>query len=224
MKIKKIVAAILAGTMVFAAMAVSAFAVSDFELTGTAITMDDSGIRINVFNPWGTEENGCHAVKSMEPIDGAVKVDVTVKVTGLEASGLGSFKMWLNGGSNDDDSSVSYWESDGSKKDGCQSTVVEVSEDGEYTITLTSEKAWVAHENNFLAVMTDIDADAWNALNGGEGDKGLLSITGVEAVKEGATDVPSGDSAKTALIIAIIFAGAASVAAAVSKKFMAVEK
>lgn len=193
-----------------------------FVLTGTSVTMKDGGIRINVYNPWGGDD--AHAVESMAPIDGAVEVSVTVKVTGLEESGLGNFKMWLNGGSNVDGNNVSYWESDGSEKDGCQSTVVEVSEDGEYTVTLTSEAAWAAGENNFLAVMTDIDADAWNALNEGEGDTGLLSITGVEAVKGGATDVPSGDSAQTALIIAIIFAGAASVAAAVSKKFMAVEK
>lgn len=194
-----------------------------FVLTGTSVTMKDGGIRINVYNPWGGDDT--HAVESMAPIDGAVKVEVTVKVTGLEASGLGNFKMWLNGGSNVDGNAVSYWESDGSKKDGCQSTVVEVSEDGEYTVVLTSEVAWAAGDNNFLAVMTDIDADAWNALNGGEGDTGLLSITGVNAVKaEPATDVPSGDSAHTALIIALIFAGAASVAAVVSKKVTVAEK
>lgn len=223
MKIKKIVAAILAGTMVFAAMAVSAFAVSDFELTGTAITMDDSGIRINVFNPWGTEENGCHAVKSMEPIDGAVKVDVTVKVTGLEASGLGSFKMWLNGASNvTGNEAVSYWEKDGVAKDGCQSTIVEVAADGEYTVTLTTGTAWAKGENNFLAVMSDIDAAAWKELNGGEGDAGLLSITAVKASAE-AGDTPTGDSAATtALILAAV--AALAVAATVSVKKFAAER
>lgn len=194
-----------------------------FVLTGTSETMKDGGIRINVYNPWGGDN--AHAVESMAPIDGAVKVEVTVKVTGLEASGLGNFKMWLNGSSNVDGNAVSYWEIDGSEKDGCQSTVVEVSEDGEYTVVLTSKEAWAAGDNNFLAVMTDIDADAWNALNEGEGDAGLLSITGVKAVKgEPATDVPSGDSAHTALIIALIFAGAASVAAVVSKKVAIAEK
>lgn len=220
MKIKKIVAAILAGTMVIAAMAVSAFAVSDFELTGTAITMDDSGIRINVFNPWGTEENGCHAVKSMEPVDGAVKVDVTVKVTGLEASGLGSFKLWLNGAANVDGCNVSYWEKDGSAKDGCQSTVAEVSADGEYTVTLTSEAAWVKGDNNFLAVMSDIDAAAWNELNDGEGDAGLLSITAVKASAE-AGDTPTGDSAATTAIILAAVAALAVVATVSVKKFAA---
>lgn len=197
-----------------------------FVLTGTSITMKDGGIRINVYNPWGQEDS--HAVESMAPVDGAVKVEVSVQVTGLEASGLGNFKMWLNGASNVDGNDVSYWEGDGSKKDGCQSTVVEVSEDGVYTIALTSDVAWAAGDNNFLAVMTDIDADAWNALNDGEGDEGLLSITAVSAVKgenEGpATDVPSGDSAQTALIIALVFAGAASVAAVVSKKAAIAEK
>ncbi len=189
-----------------------------FVLTGTSVTMKDGGIRINVFNPWGGDDT--HAVESMAPIDGNNKVEVTVKVTGLEASGLGSFKMWLNGGSNVEGNKVSYWESDGSEKDGCQSTVVEVSEDGEYTITLTSEEAWAAGENNFLAVMSDIDADAWNALNEGEGDAGLLSITGVKASKD-ATDVPSGDNSQMALIIALMIAGAAGVAVVAGKKFAA---
>lgn len=189
-----------------------------FVLTGTSVTMKDDGIRINVYNPWGGDDT--HAVESMAPVGGNNKVEVTVKVTGLEASGLGSFKMWLNGGSNVDGNKVSYWESDGSAKDGCQSTVVEVSEDGEYTVTLTSEEAWVAGENNFLAVRTDIDADAWNALNEGEGDKGLLSITGVKASKD-ATDVPSGDNSHMALIIALMIAGAAGVAAVAGKKFAA---
>lgn len=192
-----------------------------FVLTGTSVTMKDGGIRINVYNPWGGDDT--HAVESMAPIDGNNKVDVTVKVTGLEASGLGSFKMWLNGGSNVDGNNVSYWESDGSAKDGCQSTVVEVSEDGEYTVTLTSEEAWAAGDNNFLAVMTDIDADAWNALNEGEGDTGLLSITGVNASKD-ATNVPSGEGSHTALIVLLAVAGLAGVAAAASKKFLAEEK
>ncbi|MCM1309178.1 MAG: hypothetical protein NC223_11315 [Butyrivibrio sp.] len=207
-------------------MAVSAFAVSEFELTGTAVTMDDSGkIRINVFNPWGKDD--CHAVKSMEPIDGAVKVDVTVKVTGLEASGLGSFKLWLNGASNVDGNAVSYWESDGAAKDGCQSTIAEVSADGEYTVTLTSETAWAKGENNFLAVMSDIDAAAWGALNDGAGDTGLLSITAVKASAAAddtsATDTPSGDSsAATALILAAV--AALAVAATVSVKKFAAER
>lgn len=68
--------------------------------------------------------------------------------------------------------------------------------------------------------MSDIDADAWNALNEGEGDAGLLSITGVKASKD-ATDVPSGDNSQMALIIALMIAGAAGVAVVAGKKFAA---
>lgn len=45
-----------------------------------------------------------------------------------------------------------------------------------------------------------------------------------EDPEDPATDVPSGDSAQTALIIALVFAGAASVAAVVSKKVTIAEK
>ena len=48
-------------------------------MTGTSETMNDSGIRINVFNPWGGDNT--HAVPSMEGLDGAKEIKVTVKVT-----------------------------------------------------------------------------------------------------------------------------------------------
>ena len=50
-KFKKVLAAVLAGTMVVASMVCSAFATGDFKTTGTSVTLDDGGIRINIYNP-----------------------------------------------------------------------------------------------------------------------------------------------------------------------------
>ena len=215
-KFKKVLAAVLTGTMVVASMVCSAFAVGDFTMTGTSVTLDDSGIRINIYNPWGKEDT--HAVDSMEKIDGAKAVTVTVKVTGMEADGIKSFNMWLNGASNVDGNAVSYWEKDGTAKDGCQSTIVNVTNDGEYKLTLTSETAWAKGDNNFLMVGTDIDKDVWGALNGGEGDAKLLAITAVTA----AAEVPAGDNGATALILVAV--ASLAVVATVSVKKFAVER
>ena len=43
-KFKKVLAAVLAGTMVVASMVCSAFATGDFKTTGTSVTLDDGGI------------------------------------------------------------------------------------------------------------------------------------------------------------------------------------
>ena len=215
-KFKKVLAAVLAGTMVVASMVCSAFATGDFKTTGTSVTLDDGGIRINIYNPWGKDDT--HAVDSMANVDGAKAVTVTVKVTGMEKDGIKSFNMYLNGASNVDGNKVSYWEKDGAKKDGCQSTTVNVTADGEYKLTLTSDEAWKVGDNNFLMVGTDIDKDAWNALNGGEGDASLLAITAVTA----SADIPTGDNGATALILVAV--AALAVVATVSVKKFAVER
>lgn len=51
---------------------------TEVDVTGTSVAMNDSGIRINVFNPWGGDDT--HAVASMEPLDGAKEVKITVTV------------------------------------------------------------------------------------------------------------------------------------------------
>ena len=245
-KFKKVLAAVLAGTMAVASMVCSAFAADGFEMSGTSVTLNDGGIRINVWNPWGADNT--RAVKSMAPIDGAKAVTVTVKVTGMEADGINSFNMWLNGASNVEGNAVSYWENDGTAKDGCQSTIVNVTKDGEYKVTLTSETAWAKGDNNFLMVGTDIDKDAWGALNDGEGDAGLLSITNVEVTEPAekpsesseapsessnaapsestgaGEEVPTGESSTVALTLLVAACAIVGVCVAVSVKKSASEK
>lgn len=92
MKMRKIFAGMAAAAMAMT-MAISASA-EEVALTGKAITMNDSAIRVNIFNPWGDET--CKAVESMEVFDYAVQADVTVKVTGADQVG-GKFKMYING-------------------------------------------------------------------------------------------------------------------------------
>ena len=67
-------------------------------------------------------------------------------------------------------------------------------------------------------VGTDIDKDAWNALNGGEGDASLLASTAVTA----SADIPTGDNGATVLILVAV--AALAVVATVSVKKFAVER
>ncbi len=132
MKITKVFAGMAAAALAATTLALSASA-AELEMTGTSVTMNDSGIRVNVYNPWGGDDT--HAVPSMEGLDGATQIDIKVKVTGVDA--VGSFNMVVVGATNDDAGTLAYWkEGDAANTGNCGSVPVEVTADGEYTVSL----------------------------------------------------------------------------------------
>lgn len=185
-KFSKIVA-LVAAMMLLAGIASAA----ELEMTGTSVTMNDGGIRINVWNPWGKDD--CHAVPDINVIEGMTEMKVTVTVTGADQVG-GSFNIWISASNfTEGDEEISIWDGPDSGKN-CNTNKVAVNGDGDYTVTLTVDTPWVLGENNFIMIGSDIDAAAWGELNDGEGDASLLAITKIDITKDAADDTPADDT------------------------------
>ncbi|MBR1392786.1 MAG: NPXTG-anchored protein [Ruminococcus sp.] len=235
MKLRRLFAGLAAGALAVSAMAISAFAADkDLTTTGTSVTMDDSGIRINLWNPWGGDDT--HAVTDIKEIEGATAIAITVKASDVAA--LGGYKLWINASNFlESDSSkdnynanfVNYWESEGAAGENTHavSSVADVTADGEYTVTLTLDEGvtWALGDNNFVMIGSNIDAAAWKALDADEGngnpatlDIVKVTVTTPDAPAADPEPAPSNDPAPTTgaaaglALAGIAVAGAALVA------------
>lgn len=213
-KFKKIVAAVLASTMVMSAMAVSAFA-ADTTLALSAsgqIRCENDVYRVNLFNSW-TGDAG-DTIIDPAALNGAVKVTVNFTVTG-DMTGTAAINM-----SNSDWGDVQFW-NDGKDYPAVVSTPATLNGAGSYTVTLETTGDYTFDTVAFIAVITDtakVGADKDLVVT----DSGY-GMTIDSVVVSDSHDVASGDSTTTtALIVAAV--AALAVVATVSTKKVAFQK
>ncbi len=170
MKMKKIFAGVVAAALAVSTMAFAAFAenVGDTEDTAEPVELtlknagkmvDDHGIRVNLSNPYVGEED-VYVVITPDEFAGTQTVSVKFKVENFDVYGK-PFNAWLifanNAPDDQADKNLYYWGADSTL--GVKQTPIEITGNGEYVVTLTTDVPIEVFANFFLAVQTDIEPD-----------------------------------------------------------------
>ncbi|MCH5324199.1 MAG: leucine-rich repeat protein [Eubacterium sp.] len=132
---------------------------TEVPLDNAGMTVDDGGLRVNIVHPWASSDDWdtFNIIDSVK-FEGTQTISFKFTVEGYEEYGK-PFNAWLIFATNtwDDESNLYYWGAGDSF--GVHQTPVAIRGNGEYVITLTTDRPIVVEDNFFIALQTDIIPD-----------------------------------------------------------------